>query len=70
MSTFIGTNIFPSHAHAESYYDAYGDGRDEVRRKIKDGEIIIDSYAPRSYCGKPVKSAKLIDGSTRWQVEV
>lgn len=70
MNTLIGTNIFPSHAHAESYYSPYGYGRDEVRRKVEDGEIIIDHQAPRFYCGKPVKSAKLIDGSTRWQVEV
>lgn len=66
----IGTNIFPSHAHAESYYDAYGYGREDVRQKVRDGEIIIDHYPPRFYCGKTVKSARLIDGSTRWQVEI
>ena len=30
---------FPSLAHAVAYYEPYGNDEDEVRRKVKDGEI-------------------------------
>lgn len=69
----IGTNYFKSQRHAERYYADYGCDAAEVARKITDGEIRIRSQpfvAPELFNGKTVKSCRLIDNGTRWQVEV
>lgn len=70
MSTFIGTNIFASIPRAVRYYKAYGTDKAEVLRMIEDHEIVISAKEPTTNSGLPVKSARLIDGCTRWQVEI
>ena len=39
--TLIGTACFPSLGNAIAYYGPYGTDEEEVKRKIRDGEIHI-----------------------------
>lgn len=60
----IGTCYFVSHYAAYKYYKEYGCNKDEVRRKIRDREIVIGF--------PPVKQGEnivIVDNGTRYAIE-
>ena len=59
-----GTNYFVSHFAAYKYYKDYGCDKEEVRRKIRDREIIIGF--PPVQPGKNIRD--LATPPTRWHV--
>lgn len=60
----IGLPWFPSLAHAVAYYEPHGNDEDEVRRKVKDGEIHLGTPPVRA--GEVRRRVK----GFRWVVEV
>ena len=68
MPTFT-TNIFKSKDDAVEYYQS-DYSRSEVMAMIQQKKIEISAFAPKSYQGSSVKSAKLVENQTRWQVTI
>ena len=59
-----GTNYFVSHFAAYKYYKDYGCDKEEVRRKIRDREIII-GFPPV----QPGENIVIIDDGTRYAIQ-